>query len=91
MLLKHIPHSQADELVNPERPASRRSFVLTLSMDRMHFYINGKLFDEPGTETRIPLGSVEEWTIRNEDNRLQNLTSIKRSLPTGMLDRFWYG
>jgi hypothetical protein len=50
MLLKHIPHSQADELVNPERPASRRSFVLTLSMDRMHFYINGKLFHEPGTE-----------------------------------------
>jgi hypothetical protein len=39
----------------------------------------------------IRLGSVEEWTIRNEDNRLQNFTSIKRSFPTGMLDRFWYG
>ena len=38
----------------------------------MHFYINGKLFGERGTQTTIPLGSVEEWTIRNEDNQLHN-------------------
>jgi len=46
--------------------------VFTRSADRMHFYINGKLFGESGTEITVPLGSVEEWTIRNEDNQLHN-------------------
>jgi suppressor of ftsI len=46
--------------------------VFTQSADRTHFYINGKLFGERGTETTVPLGSVEEWTIRNEDNQLHN-------------------
>jgi FtsP/CotA-like multicopper oxidase with cupredoxin domain len=51
---------------------ARRAFVFTRSMDRMRFYINGKLFGEAGTTVTVPLGSVEEWTIRNEDNQLHN-------------------
>ncbi|HTB75605.1 MAG TPA: multicopper oxidase domain-containing protein [Polyangiaceae bacterium] len=51
---------------------TRRTFVFRRSMDRAHFYINGKLFGDPGTELTIPLGSVEEWTILNEDNQLHN-------------------
>jgi len=55
------------------RPTTaRRTLVFTRSEDRARFYINGKLFGDPGTETTIPLGSVEEWTIRNEDNQLHN-------------------
>jgi len=64
--------SQTFEALRSSPATTQRTFVFTRSMDRMHFYINGKLFDEPGTETRIPLGSVEEWTIRNEDNQLHN-------------------
>src|SRR5262249_13689685 len=53
-----------------EPDETRRTFVFTRSEDRMHFYINGKLFGERGTEISVPLGSVEEWTIRNEDTQL---------------------
>jgi suppressor of ftsI len=66
------PPSRAFEALRSSPATTQRTFVFTRSMDRMHFYINGKLFDEPGTETRIRLGSVEEWTIRNEDNQLHN-------------------
>jgi FtsP/CotA-like multicopper oxidase with cupredoxin domain len=52
--------------------AVRRTFVFTRSDDRMRFYVNGKLFGEPGTTVTIPLGSVEEWTVVNEDNQLHN-------------------
>ena len=51
---------------------TRRTFVFTRSPDRLRFYVNGKLFGENGTEATIPLGSVEEWTIRNDDNQLHN-------------------
>jgi FtsP/CotA-like multicopper oxidase with cupredoxin domain len=52
--------------------AVRRTFVFTRSDDRKRFFINGMLFGEPGTTVTIPLGSVEEWTIVNEDNQLHN-------------------
>jgi FtsP/CotA-like multicopper oxidase with cupredoxin domain len=51
---------------------TRRTFVFTRSMDRMRFYINGKLFGDADTTVSVPLGSVESWTIRNEDNQLHN-------------------
>jgi suppressor of ftsI len=66
------PPSRAFEALRSSPTTTRRTFVFTRSTDRAHFYINGKLFGERGTETRIRLGSVEEWTIRNEDNQLHN-------------------
>jgi len=64
--------TRAFETLRTSPTTARRTFVFTRSEDRMHFYINGKLFGERGTEITVPLGSVEEWTIRNEDNQLHN-------------------
>jgi FtsP/CotA-like multicopper oxidase with cupredoxin domain len=66
------PPSRALTTLRTAAIGTRRTFVFTRSMDRMHFYINGKLFGEAGTTLTVPLGSVEEWTIRNEDNQLHN-------------------
>ena len=66
------PPTRAFEALRTSPATTRRTFVFTRSADRMHFYINGKLFGESGTEITVPLGSVEEWTIRNEDNQLHN-------------------
>jgi FtsP/CotA-like multicopper oxidase with cupredoxin domain len=49
---------------------AHRTFVFTRSMDRTTFFIKGKQFGDAGTTVTVPLGSVEEWTIRNEDNQL---------------------
>jgi suppressor of ftsI len=64
--------SRALDSLRMSPTTTQRTFVFTRSMDRTQFYINGKLFGESGTETTIPLGSVEEWTIRNQDNQLHN-------------------
>lgn len=34
------------------------------------FRVNDKIFDENRIDTRVPLGSVEEWTIRNATDEL---------------------
>jgi FtsP/CotA-like multicopper oxidase with cupredoxin domain len=34
--------------------------------DDEHFLIDGKSFDHMRTDTRVPLGNLEEWTVRNE-------------------------
>ncbi len=36
--------------------------------DRQLFFVNGKLFDESRMDIRIPLGNIEEWTIRNDSD-----------------------
>ncbi len=36
------------------------------------FYINGKTFDPDRLDTRVRLGAVEEWTIRNESDELHD-------------------
>jgi suppressor of ftsI len=64
--------SRTFEAPRTSSATTQRTFVFTRSMDRTHFYINGKLFGERGTQTTIRLGSVKEWTIRNEDNQLHN-------------------
>jgi FtsP/CotA-like multicopper oxidase with cupredoxin domain len=66
------PPTSAFEALRTSPTTTRRTLVFTRSQDRTRFYINGRLFGEAGTETTIPLGNVEEWTIRNEDNQLHN-------------------
>ena len=36
------------------------------------FYIDGKTFDPNRTDTRVRLGAIEEWTIRNESDELHD-------------------
>ncbi|MFL5402810.1 MAG: multicopper oxidase family protein [Gemmatimonadales bacterium] len=36
------------------------------------FYVNGKTFDPSRVDTRVRLGAVEEWTIKNESDELHD-------------------
>ncbi len=38
----------------------------TLKATDQRFYLNGQLFDADRVDARVPLGSIEEWTIRND-------------------------
>ncbi len=53
---------------------ARRSVVFTetntLKVADQKFYINGLLFDAERVDFRIPLGSIEEWTVRNDSDDL---------------------
>lgn len=56
-----------------ERPiAERRTIVFseTAGEDDQKFFIDGKMFDPDRVDTRARLGTVEEWTIRNESDEL---------------------
>ena len=44
----------------------RRQIVFTEDSDSAKYFINGKLFDINRIDTRLPLGNVEEWTLRND-------------------------
>jgi FtsP/CotA-like multicopper oxidase with cupredoxin domain len=49
---------------------NRRTIVYTESKDGNTLFIDGKTFDMSRTDTRVRLGAVEEWTIRNESDEL---------------------
>jgi len=49
---------------------NRRTIVLSESSDGDTMFVNGKQFDMNRTDTRVKLGAVEEWTIRNESDEL---------------------
>jgi suppressor of ftsI len=40
----------------------------TLKPKDQRFYVNGRTFDPNRIDVRVPLGSVEEWTIRNDSD-----------------------
>jgi FtsP/CotA-like multicopper oxidase with cupredoxin domain len=48
------------------RVTARRTIVFSESPDGNSFFIDGKAFDMSRTDQRVKLGTVEEWTIRNE-------------------------
>jgi FtsP/CotA-like multicopper oxidase with cupredoxin domain len=56
------------------RITARRTVVFTqtntLKEAEQKFFINGRLFDAERVDFRIPLGSVEEWSVRNESDDL---------------------
>jgi FtsP/CotA-like multicopper oxidase with cupredoxin domain len=43
-----------------------RTIRFTEDSGRDEFFVNDKLYDPARTDYQIPLGSVEEWTVRNE-------------------------
>jgi FtsP/CotA-like multicopper oxidase with cupredoxin domain len=49
---------------------NRRTIVLSESQDGDTMFVNGKQFDMNRTDTRVKLGAVEEWTIRNNSDEL---------------------
>lgn len=45
-----------------------RTVVFSQSKANDAYYIDGHIFDHNRIDTRVPLGNVEEWTIRNDSN-----------------------
>jgi suppressor of ftsI len=62
--------------VNDLRPkvTGKRTIVLSEGhvQDRDVFYINGKAFDPDRVDTRVRLGAVEAWTIKNQSDELHD-------------------
>src|SRR5437899_3338967 len=50
----------------------RRTIVFSEADDGDTFFIDGRTFDPGRTDTRVKLGAVEEWTIRNESGELHD-------------------
>jgi len=44
---------------------ARRTIVFSENATATEYYVNGKQFDPLRTDVRVPLGNVEEWTVRN--------------------------
>ncbi len=63
--LTRFPHP---EDLRGRRIDAVRSFSLTERPLDNHFYINGRVFDHHRIDTRVPLGNVEEWVIRNDSD-----------------------
>lgn len=42
----------------------------TLNAEAQRFFVDGRLFDPDRIDLRVPLGNVEEWTVRNESDDL---------------------
>jgi FtsP/CotA-like multicopper oxidase with cupredoxin domain len=49
---------------------NRRTIVFSESADGDTFFIDKKQFDMHRIDTRVKLGAVEEWTVRNTANEL---------------------
>ncbi len=45
-----------------------RTFIFSQSKDAEQYYINGRQFDAGRMDTRVNLGDVEDWTIRNDSD-----------------------
>jgi FtsP/CotA-like multicopper oxidase with cupredoxin domain len=50
--------------------AKRRTFTFSDAPDFSAFYINGLTYDENRIDTKVQLGHVEEWTIKNAAGEL---------------------
>ena len=50
----------------------RRTIVFSETADGDTLFIDGRTFDPGRTDTRVRLGAVEEWTIRNESDELHD-------------------
>jgi FtsP/CotA-like multicopper oxidase with cupredoxin domain len=50
----------------------RRAVVFSETADGDTLFIDGRTFDPTRTDTRVKLGAVEEWTIRNESDELHD-------------------
>src|SRR3989454_5260468 len=51
---------------------NRRTIAFSESADGDTFFVDGRTFDPNRTDTRVKLGAIEEWTIRNESGELHD-------------------
>jgi suppressor of ftsI len=49
---------------------NRRTIVFSESTDGDTMFVDGRQFDMNRTDTRVKLGAVEEWTVRNNSDEL---------------------
>ena len=54
------------------RITDRRTIVFSESADGDTFFVDGRTFDPNRTDTRVKLGAIEEWTIRNKSGELHD-------------------
>jgi len=54
------------------RVTDRRTIVFSESADGDTFFVDRRTFDPNRTDTRLKLGAIEEWTIRNESGELHD-------------------
>src|SRR5947209_1563101 len=54
------------------RITDRRTIVFSESADGDTFYVDRRTFDPNRIDTRVTLGAIEEWTIRNESGELHD-------------------
>ncbi len=59
----------SEDLANV-RIDKQRLVVFTEDDDARHYFVNGRSFDHARIDTRVPLGNIEEWTIRNSSDEL---------------------
>jgi suppressor of ftsI len=58
--------SAPDPLLQQNEVAARRTWTFTEDDETSNFYINGKEFDPERVDVAPVLGTVEEWTLRND-------------------------
>ncbi|MGA2549662.1 MAG: multicopper oxidase family protein [Burkholderiaceae bacterium] len=66
-----IPTQEAFPVTPDLRTAkidATRTVVMTQNPSEGEYYLDGKLFNHARVDTRVPLGNVEEWLIRNDTN-----------------------
>ena len=66
-----VPHLSLDTGLADlrQRPIqAERSVVFSENEKTETYYVNGKVFDPERIDVRVPLGNVEEWTIRNDSD-----------------------
>jgi FtsP/CotA-like multicopper oxidase with cupredoxin domain len=49
---------------------AERSVTFSENATNFEYYINGRKFDPERVDTRVPLGSIEQWTVRNDSDDL---------------------
>ncbi|HEX9485547.1 MAG TPA: multicopper oxidase family protein [Gemmatimonadales bacterium] len=74
------------------RITHRRTIVFSESADGDKFFVDGRTFDPSRLDTRVKLGAIEAWTIRNESGELHDFhihqTHFQMTEVNGVPQRF---
>jgi FtsP/CotA-like multicopper oxidase with cupredoxin domain len=69
-----LPSTPPPPDLRTTRIDARREIVFSQTVESeqaaQRFFINGKVFDAARIDTRVQLGTIEEWTIRNDSDDL---------------------
>lgn len=67
-----IPTKLNDKLVDlrTKKITGKRTFTFTEQSDPDAFYINGRQFNQDSIDTKVKLGSIEEWTLVNATDEM---------------------